>query len=171
MDSERIVRLTVAGWALLLSWYGQKWILGEPSWPSFDDSNRALATIVAAFAASPILGFMISAVAHFGLWILRGNDPQFDVPLEPNARAIFVKGLTSIFPYDAGRIKEIANKEWVGVPTNWPQRWKRRRKDEKLRPYVDFGYHAKVPEQVLAYTTRRWTLYWMYLNTDSADSW
>ena len=66
MDTKRLQRLTVAGWALLVSFLMQSWILGAP-FPSLDKllvASQTLAVILVAVATGPLLGLLVYLVTE-----------------------------------------------------------------------------------------------------------
>ena len=167
MDTNRIFRFTVAGWALLTAYAIQLWVLGfdlpllyRP--PAGAQSFLgAIGSVIVGAAASPFLGFLVSSVAEPILRWCRGGDAQFDVA-GPIAVQELVADIRVLLPEWESELASIGDK--LGC-LDWSKRRQAREQCDELMRYVNVAYHTHAPAALIEYTTRRWTLYWMYANS------
>ena len=172
MDTNRLIRLTVAGWGLVLSWIFHLWILGAYV-PIQTVLSGAVAPLVVGLMVGPFLGFLISSVAAFVVRLYLGGSIQFDIPSEKRFR--FVEALQRLMPEVRIELMDSLNKWPPNLGDNSESRWRRfksRRQDrsysDDFEPYFNLLYHTRAPATLIEYTTRRWTIYWMSLNSASA---
>jgi hypothetical protein len=175
VDTNRLIRLSVAGWAVLISWPVQRWALGADF--AFvatllkQPVAAAIATTSVALLASPFLGLFVSLIADFALRQVKGGKVQFDAPKGEELQD-FTRALVRLLPA-SHRSLELLRTEisarTTGVPAGALGRIRHRRKLKKatdsLEPYFNLLFHGKATTSLIDYATRRWTAYWMYANS------
>ena len=176
MDNNRLTRFTVAGWAFVLSCPLQAWIFGVDfnlvisSLPNTQSLAAAVAAVIVALTAGPILGFVMNTFAYGIICLYRGGDPEFDVPKPDKDFSQFISVLQKQFPLP--ETKTDINKIVLSIQNtssyNWWQFWIRRKHKkniDNLIPYFNVQFHDKASSTLIEYATRRWTIYWMYANS------
>jgi ABC-type sugar transport system permease subunit len=89
MDENRIIRMSVAGWAVILSCLLHLWIFGVFTFQSVAVTlqqpylTTAVVSAIGAVAAGPLLGFVISSLGAYLVGLTRGGHPDFDLPGAP----------------------------------------------------------------------------------------
>jgi hypothetical protein len=173
VDANRLIRLTVAGWALILSWPLQMWVLGaDLAWlgkllTSLQTLPQATAIVLVGLAASPFLGLFVSSFAGFVIRKYRGGSAQFDVPSDADQLRRFLAALSRLLTSVQTRkeLKEIEEAfRAKSSPTPMTDRQVKSHTD-KFERYFNLLCHTQAPQTLIDYTTRRWTTYWMYANS------
>jgi hypothetical protein len=171
LDANRIARFTVAGWAFILSWTLHLWMLGTDfsavtgGLSSVGSLPTAIAGVLVGLAASPILGFIISSFAYAITRLLRGGDAEFDVPRPREDFTRFLDSLTALLPTDESKSSLSAIIPPETVAKSWWHRRKFQKGIDALLPYFNLLFHTRAPSILIEYTTRRWTIYWIYANS------
>ena len=176
MDTNRLTRFTVAGWAFALSWPLQSWIFGiDFNLALSDFSNTqplitAVAAILIALTAGPILGFIMNTFAYGIMCLYRGGDPEFNVPDSEEAFKQYIRILQNLNPMQ--EIKNSIGNIAISIhKTSGSKWWQLRRRRlhkkhiDKLIPYFNVQFHGLAPSTLIEHATRRWTIYWMYANS------
>ncbi len=159
MDTSRIFRLTVPGWAFILFTALQSWILGKDVGAIIQGLPTGPANIIVGLAAGPVVGFVISAFANA---ILNFFLPEFVAPHDEGFQR-FQEALRVLVPWRSRpELDAILTTESTG---NWRAI---RKRDRKLKPFFNLLVHTRAPLTFIEYSTRRWTMYWMYANTITA---
>jgi hypothetical protein len=159
MDTSRIFRLTVPGWAFILFTALQSWIFGKDVGSLFQGLPTGPANIIVGLAAGPVVGLIISAFSTATLHFLH---PEIVVPRDSNAER-FLTGLRALIHWRS--LPELDAIIRSGGAVGWRAR---RRRDIQVKPILNLIVHTRAPASFIEYTTRRWTMYWMYANTVAA---
>lgn len=156
MDADRIYRLSVAGWGLILFWAIHMWAFGEDplALVSSGAQSAAIARVLVGLAGGPVIGFLVSALVD-GVKELRYPDVRI-----PDQRFDdFKKDLKHL---SASKLRgEI---EMLKKSSEIADRKPRRENKRLLALHVNLVIHTRASESFLAFTTRRWTLFRMYAN-------
>ena len=164
MDPERIIRIAIAGWVLVLSSVVHFWIFGgDPaalveSIPS-NQLVQAAAAVLVSIAAGPVLGLFVSG------WTALCRSWQYHLPSKTDeAEQVFV-ALQRLLPNRAIR-EELDNVRADFVATiasgKEPHLGDLKR---NLEPFITFIFHRTADSSVVEFCTRRWTLFWMWANS------
>jgi hypothetical protein len=171
METDRLIRFTVAGWGLLASWIFHLWILGSPA---VEDLIKGInGTLVAGFMSGPFLGFMISVIAEKILRWWRGGSITLSIIETPEELFRFVSDLKKLLPEMSSELDKIYGDmpcefrvTTCGTPSWGCCKRKRFIKSAKrFEAYFNFLHHSMNPQSILKFNTRRWTVYWMSLNS------
>lgn len=171
METDRLIRFTVAGWGLLLSWLFHLWILGSPNVEALIKGISG--TLVVGLMSGPFLGFMISVIAEQILRCWRGGSTTLSIIETPEELFRFVSDLKKLLPEMSSELDKIygdmpcefrvttcSTASW-----NWRKRRRFIKNAKRFEAYFNFLHHSKNPEPILKFNTRRWTIYWMSLNS------
>jgi len=171
MDANRITRFTVAGWAFLIAWFLQLWILGYNFTPILQSISNAqslpagVGAVLVGVAAGPILGFVFSTFSFAALRYIRGGEPEFDVP-EGDEFNRYSKSLKALLPTERRQLDELLRiVETNNIRGSWQQDRRRKKEVDALIPYFNLLFHSRAPSTLIDYASRRWTIYWMSVNS------
>ena len=115
--------------------------------------SSGVAAILIAIAAGPVLGFVVSS---FAFVIVDFFWPEFDIPKDDKELQRFERSLSDL----------LVSKTLV--PPREAGSFRRRHRAVQLKSYFNLLFHSQAMPQLVEYTTRRWTVYWMYANSIAA---
>lgn len=169
MDPDRLIRLTAAGWAFILTWLLQLWILGfdfselASKLSQMESFSNALLGFLIAVTAGPVLGFILSTFSYGILRVIRGGEPEFDLPSQEGFPP-YATALRQLLPDT--QIQEVLSAIEEDTISN-PPKSKRKKKEniDQLIRYFNLLFHTRAPSTLIQYCTRRWTIYWMVANS------
>lgn len=164
MDGNRVVRFSVAGWAFIIFIPLHYWIIVGNLTPISDllttgqGVPTAVAALIVGIATSPLLGFVISTFAYRTITAL---SPEFIVPTRNEDFDRFTLALRRLHPS-----REVADTLERILQETPNDTWRNKRKlQRQLMPFFNMLVHTIAPTSFVDYSTRRWTLYWMYANS------
>lgn len=114
----------------------------------------AVATILVGIAAGPILGFILSSFAYV---VLSKLYPEFIIPDETELER-YKTALKILIPESQADLDQIFRSNAAGF-------FQRQKRSRKLLPYFNFLVHTRAPSLLIEYTARRWTIFWMSVNS------
>jgi hypothetical protein len=163
MEANRLIRFTVAGWAVILFWPLQAWIIGyipdsfEAIFKQLQSFPSAAATVLISLMASPVIGFVVSTFAYGVMTLIR---PEFVVPREPEFQR-FLNALRRLSPTNESRraLDAVVNSR------HWCRWYQVRRRNFQIMAHFNLNLHTLAEKPFIDYSTRRWTIYWMYANS------